>query len=343
MTKITNDMPGQVRRAFWFVVNERTWPEHKRAGIAAINDPHFEPSSQSLAQRQSAIAEVAGIRPGDLIFFYVMGTMQILGIYEATTKSYFDTKPLFLGAVHIKAAHPFRVAFRQIANYPNPIDINDIWVANDQGLIWTIQQMRGDAVGRHACIHLIRPDVRLMERILAERNILKHRPLAPPPLPPSIKRLPIDQTAYGTELHYENALKALLLEDLAEGHHRDIFGDYDDFLANVPTSSRKEMDMLFLKYSNEDIIWFQVVELKASEFTEEELTKLIGYEGWLIRVPAKGNRRAVYPIALAHDFNEQVKLFVKPRQDYGEKPIRLIAYSLSSSSKRNLDLHEVFP
>lgn len=342
MATITKNKSKQVRRAFWFVVDERTWPEHQRAGVAAINDPHFRPTSnQSLAQRQSAIAEVAGIRPGDLLFFYVMGTMKILGIYETTTRSYFDTRPLFPGAVHIKAAHPFRVAFKQIVNYPNPIDINDIWAANDQGLIWTIQQMRGDAVGRHACIHLMKSDVRLMERIFAEHNILKQRPQTPPPLPTRIKHLPIDRRAYGTEIHYENALKALLLEDLAEGQHRDILGEYDDFLANVPTSSRKEMDILLLKYGNDDIIWFQIIELKASEFTEEELTKLISYEDWLIRVPAKGNRRAVYPIALAHDFDERVKLFVKPREDYGEKPVRLIEYSLSTSTKRNIDLNEV--
>ncbi|MBA7469238.1 hypothetical protein ES707_04504 [subsurface metagenome] len=330
-------------RAFWFIVNERTWREHEKAGIAAINDPHFQPQRQSLAQRQSAIAEVAGIRPGDLMFFYVMGTMKILGIYEATTRSYFDTQPLFSEAVHIKAAHPFRVGFREIANYPNPIDISDIWSARDQGLIWTVQQSRGDAVGVHACIGLMRPDVRLMKRIFAERNILELAPTPAPPLPRSLSPLPIELTTFGGRLRYENALKALLLEDLAEGHHKEVLGNYDDVLVNVPTSARMEMDVLMLRYSNQDIIWFQVVELKASEFTQHELTRLIDYEEWLIRVPAKGNRRAVYPIALALDFSEEVRLFVKRREDYGVKSIRLVAYSLSKSSTRHLDLREVAP
>jgi hypothetical protein len=53
-------------RAFWFVVDPNTWPEHLKAGVAAINDPHINPSTQSFAQRQAAMAELAGIRPGDL-------------------------------------------------------------------------------------------------------------------------------------------------------------------------------------------------------------------------------------------------------------------------------------
>jgi len=330
-------------RAFWFVVNEETWREHAKVGIAAINDPHFHPQRQSLAQRQSAIAEVAGIRPGDLMFFYVMGTMKILGIYEATTRSYFDTAPLFPGAAHIKAAYPFRVAFKQIASYPSPIKIDDIWAARDQGLIWTVQQSRGDAVGVHACIGLTRPDVHVMKRILAERNIFEVLPDPPPPLPTSLDPLPIDVTAYGGKLRYENALKALLLEDLADGYHKDVLGNYDDFLVNVPTSARMETDVLMLRYNNQDIIWFQVVELKASEFTQHELTRLIEYEEWFIRVPAQGNRRSVYPIALAYDFDEQVRLWVKRREEYGVKPIRLVAYSLSNSATRHLDLREVAP
>lgn len=331
------------QRAFWFIVNEQTWQEHAKVGIAAINDPHSQPARQSLAQRQSAIAEVAGIRPGDLLFFYVMGTLKILGIYEAITKSYFDTKPLFSGAVHIKEAHPFRVAFKQVVNYPNSIDIDDIWEARDQGLIWTMQQSRGDAVGRHACIGLTKPDVHLIKRIFAERNIRDLPVASPLALPPSLNPLPIDLTAYKGVLHYENALKALLLEDLADGQHKEILGNYDDFLANVPTSSRMELDLLMLRYNNRDIVWFQVIELKPDAFTTHELGRLIDYEDWLIRVPAEGNRRAVYSIALAHDFDQEVRQFVKRRQDYGVKPIRLIAYSLSKSSARHLDLQEITP
>lgn len=332
-------------RAFWFIVGPDTWPEHWQAGVAAINDPHFEPTSQSWAQRQSAIAEMSGIRPGDLIFFYMRFDLSFLGVFEATTSSYFDTNLLFIGATHVGANLPFRVGFRQKVNYPCPLQMNDIWAVRDQGLIWTVQQSRGDAVARHACNGLIRPDVHTITRMFAERNITD-APVAPaPPLPATTPPLPIDLTAYGGgRLHYEAALEALLLEDLADGYHKQILGNYDDFVGFTPTSERMEMDVLLLKYdTNDDVIWFHVLELKQDSFTIRQLRRLIDYESWLIRVPARGNKRAVYPSALAYKFDSEVREFVRRRQDYGEKPIRLIAYELSGAPPPRLDLQEVVP
>lgn len=46
----------------------------------------------------------------------------------------------------------FRLKFKCINNYVNPIHIDEIWALRDKGKIWTIQQSRGDAVGVHACI-----------------------------------------------------------------------------------------------------------------------------------------------------------------------------------------------
>jgi len=332
-------------RAFWFIVVSDTWPEHWQAGVAAINDPHFRPSWQSRAQRQSAIAEIAGIRPGDLLFFYMRYDLDFLGIFEATTISYFDTSDLFTGATHVRANLPFRVGFKQKVNYPSPVNMNDIWAARDQGLIWTIQQSRGDAVARHACSGLIRTDVRSITRMFEERNITDAPIAPPPPLPTNTQPLPIDLTTYGAgRLHYEAAVEALLLEDLADGYHKQILGTYDDFLAFAPTSERMEMDVLLLKYnSNDDVIWFHVLELKQDSFTIRQLQRLIEYESWLIRVPARGNKRAVYPTALAYEFDSEVREFVRRRQDYGEKPIRLIAYKLSGTPPPRLDLQEIAP
>jgi len=333
-----------VTRAFWFIVDPNTWPEHLKSGVAAINDPHFRPTPQSLAQRQSAIAEIAGIRPGDLFFFYVRYDLNFLGVFEATTQSYFDTNPLFPGAVHVGANLPFRAGFKQKINYLNPVPTSDLWAARDQGLIWTIQQSRGDAVARHACYGLARAEVRLIIRMFAERNI-SDNPVAPPaPLPANMQPLPIDLTQHQGRLHYEAALEALLLEDLADGYHKNILGNYDDFTATALTSERMEMDILLLKYNaSDDVVWFHVLELKQASFTIKELQRLIDYENWLIRVPARGNKRAVYPTALAFEFDSEVRQFVKRRQDYGEKPIRLVAYNLRNSPPPRLDLHEVTP
>jgi len=141
-------------KKYWiFVVDDNTWPEHQKASIAAINKPPTE------AGRQSAIAEIIGVRPSDYIFFNIRVSEdhppQIIGLYEATTEPYYDPTPLFDGAKYIgenlSYNLPYRVAFKQVINFPEPIDVDEIWRLKDRGLIWSIQQSRGDAVGVHAC------------------------------------------------------------------------------------------------------------------------------------------------------------------------------------------------
>jgi hypothetical protein len=87
-------------KKYWiFVVDDNASPEHLKAGVAAINEPSSE------QQRQSAIAEIIGIRPGDYILFNLRVSAahppQILGLYGATTKPYYDPKPLYPGAVFV--------------------------------------------------------------------------------------------------------------------------------------------------------------------------------------------------------------------------------------------------
>jgi len=47
-----------------FFVNDASWLEHNRVGIAGINDPAVAGGSQANSSRQKAIAELAGISAG---------------------------------------------------------------------------------------------------------------------------------------------------------------------------------------------------------------------------------------------------------------------------------------
>ena len=60
-----------------FIVNDDTWEEHNKVGIAGINDPLItHPNNRNAnAARQSAISEISGIRPGDIIYFNQYLTM----------------------------------------------------------------------------------------------------------------------------------------------------------------------------------------------------------------------------------------------------------------------------
>lgn len=313
-------------------------------GIAAINDPHGTPTTQSLAQRQSALAEISGIQPGDMMFFNLMASEnhppQILGMFKACSRPYFNPAPLFSGATYINKNFPYRVDFECVRHFPKPVDFSEIWALRDKGEVWTLQQSRGDAVGRHACVGITKIEAELIKRLLKMNNIVE----GPRPTykRPRRSKLPLPFefiTDRLGQLHYEAVLQALLLEDFADGKHKGIFGDYDDFIPNCLTGVGKEIDILILKYNGDNILWYQILELKQDEFDMEELQKLIVYEKEIIRSQAE-NPLQVYPVAVASEFNDEVKKFVRGRGDYKERPIRLIKYKFNKTAK-TLRLEEV--
>ncbi|HEC93320.1 MAG TPA: EVE domain-containing protein [Candidatus Atribacteria bacterium] len=330
-----------------FKVDDGTWPEHDSVGIAAINDPHVRPTQQSIAQRQSAIAEISGIRPGDIIFFNLMASdnhpPQIVGIFKAVSKPYYNPDPLYPEARYIKEEFPFRIDFECVTYYPEPVNFSEIWALRDKGKIWLLQQSRGDAVGRHACVGITKIEAKLIERLLKMNNI-KTRTKSYNTSSIVINRqpLPLDfREDRPSVLHYEAVLQSLILEGLADGKYKDIFGEYDDFIPNALTGTGKEIDILILKYNGDDILWYEILELKQNKFTMEELQKLIVYEKEIIQSRAE-NPLQVYLIAVAAKFDEEVKRFVKGREDYKERPIRLVKYAFNSQTK-DLQLVEVSP
>jgi len=46
----------------------------------------------------------------------------------------------------------------QKINFINTLDMDEVWRIKDKGNFWSIQQQRGDTVGRHACISLTKQD-----------------------------------------------------------------------------------------------------------------------------------------------------------------------------------------
>jgi hypothetical protein len=327
-------------KKYWiFVVDDNTWPEHLKAGIAAINKP---PTPR---QQQSAIAELSGVRPGDLIFFNLRASEthppQILGLYEATTKPFYDTDPIFPGAKFIGVTpeyfNPYRVGFKQIVNFPKPLDMDQIWVLRDRGLIWSIQQSRGDAIGTHACTSITVPEGKTILKMLEAANPVKGPLVNVPPPPSKLSPLPVDlKTDLGGNLHYEGALMALLVEGLADGKFKDILGDYDDFIPYFLTPARYEIDVLLLKYDGNDITWYGIIEAKANEFTEKEMKRLVDYESWFIRTKAISPIQ-VHPIALAYNLSPVLD-YARRKRNYNGRGVRLVQYRFHQN---NLSLSEV--
>ena len=319
-----------------FTVSEDSWKEHEEAGIAAINDPaEINPNAKNKeAMRQGALTEVSGIRKGDIIFFYMMGKKKILGVYEATTNAFYDVNPLLPTAREIKNKFPFRVGFRKIINFPNPISIDDLWASKEEGKIWTIQQSRGDAVGVHACVNFSKEEGEAIIRMFKETNI-KYNLVNTRPKKIKIKNnIPISLINNQGILKFEKSLQSQLLEDFAKKKHQEFFGEYDDFLVNVPTSARKEIDLMLLSHDKLGIVSYQIIELQNNTFDMEHVNRLILYEQWIKQTKEKGNPRKVYSIAIAANFKQEVIDYVKRRPEYNEKIIRLIKYKYDSVKKK---------
>ena len=155
------------------------------------------------------------------------------------------------------------------------------------------------------------------------------------PSPNKPQPIPIDTKVDGVgypHLRYEATLQSLILEGLADGKWRVIFGQYDDFLPFVSTSEGKEIDIVLLRYNERgDILWYQLLELKGDRYKIDDLMQILAYETWLTSSQAEGNPRAVHMVAIANRFNLDVLHQVATRYRLKQKPVRLLTYRFDRS------------
>jgi hypothetical protein len=269
-----------------------------------------------------------------------------MGGFEATTPPFFDDNPLYPDAEYINYRFPFRIGFKSLIKYPRPLHVNEIWAGRDSGKIWTMQQARGDVIGRHACWPLTHREGDLLEQMLLELNIVvDDEPIPSLHLPEERASLPFDFDVVGIKyprLRYEASLQSLILEGLADGKWRNIFGSYDDFLPFVSTSEGKEIDVVLLHHTNDgDVLWYQLLELKSDRFRYVDLLQLLAYETWLTSSnQVLGNPRSVHMIALASRFDEEVIDHILARKNLRQKPVKLLQYTFNTEELR-LVLREI--
>ena len=336
-----------------FFVSDDSWAEHYRVGIAAINDPGLGNNAQANSGRQKAIAEIAGISPGDRIFFRLGRSShhptQIVGLFRATSKPYFDSSPLFPGAkvVGKKLPLPLRVEFEHLRHYPNPVDIEHLWLSKERGRLWTIQQARGDVMGRHACVSITSEEADLIIRMLEANNPVygTSANYASQRIAAGMKKikkqsLPIDLTETSGvrnptpgRLHYEASLESLLIKELCYGMHQDLFGNFTEVIPFVATGAQTELDILLSKHEDRHLLWHQILELKAHTFSEGELRKVIDYEKWILNTRCE-NVLQVHSVGIGYDFEDEVIAFVKNRKKYKDRPIPLIKYRYEAGHRR---------
>ena len=93
------------------------------------------------------------------------------------------------------------------------------------------------------------------------------------------------------------------------------------------------MDII-LVYNNpiqqEQIVSYDIMEVKRDEFDEDALRQLINYESWFIQKKVSGDMKMVRATAIARSFSQSVIDYVEKRKLIENKPIKLLRYSYDS-------------
>jgi hypothetical protein len=134
-------------------------------------------------------------------------------------------------------------------------------------------------------------------------------------------------------LHYEASLESVLMEELCRGLHHELFGEFTEVLPFVSTGAQTELDVLLSKHDGGKLLWYQVLELKAHTFSEEELRKVIDYEKWILNTRCESVLQ-VHSVGIGYDFADEVIAFVRNRKKYKDRPIRLIRYRYEADTQQ---------
>ena len=326
-------MPAHV-----FVTDRINYDICMRRGVVGI--PSADPNSRNAnSTNDSLISRISIVKEGDYLFFYVTSEKVLYGIWQAEGVPFYDENNIWQGALY-----PYRVRFVNTAyNYRMPLKLHDILDLQNEGKIWNFSLKR--ASGSNAMFSLSDSEFLLLLNEYSKINpytIQKQPILEPYPVKSGglLERIHLDASG---QIKYEAGVMAYLLSDLKQGKHKEIFGNYTDYLSYAPTTIGSEMDIL-LMFGNpmqpENISSYDILELKRDIFDEKALTQLIGYETWFLQKRAQGDQKMVRTTAIAQSFSPNVVQYVKMRERIEKRPVKLLKYSLNGRNELMLQAVE---
>ncbi len=122
---------------------------------------------------------------------------------------------------------------------------------------------------------------------------------------------------------------SLLHESLSNNKFNKLFGSYSDYVAYVPTSFNKEIDILLINISPLDkkkIIAYTIIEVKRTVFDPKGLSQLLQYEDWFLKKRGNGDFNMIRSAAIAKTFSPDVKNYLSSRKKYENKEVSLFKY-----------------
>ena len=313
-------MPAHV-----FVVDEINYDICTCKGIAGLTEGATPKIHQELLSR------MAIIKSGDYVLFYVTGTKELRGVWKASGRPFFDETPVWENKTY-----PFRLRIESTEfSFKNSLRLNDVNDLRNHGKIWTWSLFRRNATNAMFSISNSEYDILFQE-------YLKINPFS---IEESIVREPyrviqpnlVKQLAYQRNgLPYEASVMAMLHWSFVENEFQGIFGNYTDYISYVPTNLGTEIDVL-LSFGNpknaEQIMSYDVIEVKADRFDSKGLRQLIGYESWFIHKKVHGDMNMIRVTAIAKRFDDDVIDYVQKRKIFEGKEIKLFQYDVSDDRK----------
>lgn len=320
-----------------FAVDEDNYQVCVRHGLVGVPEPKEGRNKKHTFD--GLISRLVSIREDDYILMYVTGTKELRGLWQAEGKAFYDTTPVWTDRIY-----PFRCKIRGSQyNFQNPLKLNDISDLQNSGKIWTWALQRPSCSNAMFSISNSEFKILLNEYIKTNPFTLNRGVIQAP--------YPVHEYNLMKQIHieknmpqYESSIMALLNYAFASNAYTDIFGNYTDYLCYIPTNLGTEMDIL-LMFGNPaeagQITSYDIIEVKRSKFDEKALTQLIGYEAWFLQKKVSGDLNMVRTTAIAKSYSNVVVDYVKKRETFENKPIKLLTYDYDVH-REQLKLKSVF-
>jgi len=309
--------------AFVCQVSDTDWVVSRVKGV--YGNRKNKPDSRDPLRTQdklSVIRDLISIRPGDLIFFHVIGKefgiSGLHGPYTPRSNPYYDNTKIWSNN---KEVFPFRFLFKPLPGYEPlcnsdmSIRVSDLYQAIEAREIWSLATLENERnIEKRAVRKISLSDAHTILNIF----LREYRPSGKSAAPINLMPTPSNLTPMRAQItdvgRYENAAKALLMDKLADKHTSltALFHNYVDYMNEtfIAPTTRKLIDILVVSKTDEDNYHYYIVEAKTGGFGLGELRQLMLYIDLFRQRPIfRTDRDKAYACALASTFDSDTIKF----------------------------------
>ena len=317
-----------------FAVSEENYKVCVERGLVAIPEAKEGPRHDNIVD--GLLSRLCGIKEDDYVLMYVIRSKTLRGVWQVEGRPFYDETPVWQDRIY-----PFRCRIRWSKyNFQNPLKLDDINDLRNTGRIWTWALER--STGSNAMFSISNGEFLTILTEFMKINPFttqKGRILQP---------YPYREFNLAEHLHFQNGLPkyeftimALLNAEFAKGSYTDIFGNYSDCLCYVPTNLGKEMDFMLMydnPISTNQVVSYDIIEVKRDVFDEDALCQLVSYESWFLQKKVSGDSNMVRTTAIAKTYSDSVIQYVSQRTRIENKPVKLLQYCVDNGALRLIDV-----